>query len=52
VRTFFATGFIVTVSTALALPGKRTDATWAAWLLELVDPREREAPSSRTGKSR
>ncbi|MDM4139318.1 MULTISPECIES: TetR/AcrR family transcriptional regulator [Mycobacterium] len=40
IRTFFATGLIVTVSTALALPGKRTDATWAAWLLELVDPHE------------
>jgi AcrR family transcriptional regulator len=52
IRTFFATGFIVTVSTALALPGKRTDATWAAWLLELVDPHEREAPSPRTSKSR
>ena len=34
VRTFIATGFIVTVSTALALPGKRTDAAWAAWLLD------------------
>ncbi len=38
VRTFIATGFIVTVSTALALPGKRTDATWAAWLLEQAQP--------------
>lgn len=38
VRTFIATGFIVTVSTALALPGKRTDATWAAWLLEQTKP--------------
>ena len=35
VRTFFATGLVVTVSTALALPGKRTDATWGAWLLDL-----------------
>jgi AcrR family transcriptional regulator len=35
VRTFFATGLVVTVSTALALPAKRTDATWGAWLLEL-----------------
>jgi AcrR family transcriptional regulator len=40
VRTFFATGLVVTVSTALALPGKRTDATWGAWLLDLVDPHE------------
>ena len=38
VRTFVATGLIVTVSTALLLPGKRTDATWAGWLLGLVDP--------------
>jgi len=29
-RTFFATGLLVTVSTALALPGKRTDAAWGA----------------------
>jgi AcrR family transcriptional regulator len=35
VRTFFATGLVITVSTALALPGKRTDATWGSWLLEL-----------------
>lgn len=38
VRTFFATGLGITVSTALALPGKRTDATWGAWLLELAEP--------------
>ena len=37
VRTFFATGLVVTVSTALALPGRRTDATWGGWLLGLVD---------------
>jgi AcrR family transcriptional regulator len=36
VRTFFATGLVVTVSTALSLPGKRTDAAWGAWLLERV----------------
>ena len=35
IRTFFATGLIVTVSTALALPGKRLDATWAAHLLAM-----------------
>ncbi|CPR10687.1 transcriptional regulator [Mycobacterium bohemicum DSM 44277] len=34
VRTFFATGLLVTISTALALPGKRTDAAWGAWLLQ------------------
>jgi hypothetical protein len=38
VRTFIATGLVVTVSTALALPGKRTDATWGSWLLKLIDP--------------
>lgn len=38
VRTFFATGLVVTVSTALALPGKRTDAEWGGWLLELATP--------------
>jgi AcrR family transcriptional regulator len=38
VRTFFATGLVVTVSTALALPRRRADTTWGAWLLELVDP--------------
>jgi hypothetical protein len=38
VRTFFATGLVVTVSTALALPGRRTDMTWGGWLLELVNP--------------
>jgi AcrR family transcriptional regulator len=36
VRTFFATGLLVTISTALALPGKRTDAAWGAWLLGQV----------------
>jgi hypothetical protein len=38
VRTFFATGLVVTVSTALALPGRRADMTWGGWLLELVNP--------------
>ncbi|OBI15763.1 TetR family transcriptional regulator [Mycobacterium sp. E2327] len=36
VQTFFATGLVVTVSTALALPSKRTDAAWGAWLLARV----------------
>ena len=36
VRTFFATGLLVTISTTLALPGKRTDAAWGAWLLEQI----------------
>jgi len=37
VRTFLATGFVITVSTALALPGRRADAAWAGWLLERVE---------------
>lgn len=37
IRSFIATGLVVTVSTALALPGKRDDAAWATWLLELAD---------------
>ncbi|MGB6208644.1 TetR/AcrR family transcriptional regulator [Mycobacterium sp.] len=36
VRTFFATGLLVTISTALGLPGKRTDAAWGAWLFEQI----------------
>jgi hypothetical protein len=43
VRTFFATGLVITVSTALGLPGKRTDATWGAWLLQLADPHDGRA---------
>ncbi|MEV7979199.1 helix-turn-helix domain-containing protein [Streptomyces sp. NPDC086519] len=38
VRTFLATGLIMTVSTVLGLPERRADATWAAWILELADP--------------
>jgi hypothetical protein len=34
---------VVTVSTALALPGKRTDAAWGAWLLEMTDREEGRA---------
>ncbi len=36
VRTFFATGLVITVSTALKLPGKRTDIAWSAELLALT----------------
>ncbi len=36
VRSFVATGLMVTVSTALALPGKRADTRWGAWLLEIA----------------
>jgi hypothetical protein len=34
-RTFFAAGLLMTVTTVLELPGRRTDATWGARLLEL-----------------
>lgn len=36
VRTFIATGLIMTVSTVLELPYQRADATWSAWILDLV----------------
>lgn len=38
VRTFFATGLVQTVSTALELSDQRADTAWSAWLLQLVDP--------------
>lgn len=38
VRTFFATGLIVTVSTLLDLPEQRADAAWSAWILDLAAP--------------
>ena len=38
VRTFFATGLILTVSTLLELPEQRADAAWSAWILELAAP--------------
>jgi len=34
VRTFFATGLVITVSTVLDLPGRPADARWSAWILE------------------
>ncbi len=37
VRTFFATGLIMTVSMVLELPEQRADADWSAWILDLVD---------------
>ncbi|WP_225887623.1 TetR/AcrR family transcriptional regulator [Streptomyces canus] len=36
VRTFFATGLVLTVSTLLELPESRADAVWGAWILELA----------------
>jgi len=38
VRTFFATGLIQTVSSALELSDHRADTAWSAWILQLVDP--------------
>ena len=35
VRSLFAAGLVVTVSTVLDLPGARTDVRWAAWLFDL-----------------
>lgn len=37
VRTFFATGLVMTVSLVLALPDRQADAAWSAWILDLVD---------------
>ncbi len=36
IRTFIATGLIMTVSTVLELPNQRADAAWSAWILDLV----------------
>jgi len=38
VRSFFATGLILTVSTVLDLPGQRADTAWCAWIIGLTDP--------------
>ncbi|MFL6090082.1 MAG: TetR/AcrR family transcriptional regulator [Aeromicrobium sp.] len=44
-RTFIATGLVMTVSTVLELPNQRADATWGAWILDLVaQPAEAERP--------
>jgi hypothetical protein len=37
VRTFFATGLIMTVSMVLDLPDQHADAVWSAWILGLAD---------------
>lgn len=42
VRTFFATGLIQTVSTALDLSERRADTAWSAWILQLVAPAGQE----------
>ncbi|MCP2241951.1 TetR/AcrR family transcriptional regulator [Lentzea aerocolonigenes] len=42
VRTFFATGLIQTVSTALELSERRADTAWSAWILQLVAPAGQE----------
>lgn len=38
VRSFFATGLILTVSTVLDLPERRADLEWCAWIVGLTDP--------------
>ncbi|WP_206793773.1 TetR/AcrR family transcriptional regulator [Amycolatopsis sp. MtRt-6] len=38
VLTFFATGLVQTVSTALELPDRRAGTGWSAWVLDLADP--------------
>jgi len=38
VRSFFATGLVLTVSTVLDLPGRRADAEWSAWIIGLTTP--------------
>ena len=42
IRTFYATGLVQTISTALALPEHPADTTWSAWLIDLADPAGRE----------
>ncbi|GKQ39235.1 TetR/AcrR family transcriptional regulator [Streptomyces sp. A012304] len=37
VRSFVATGLVLTVSTVLDLPGRRADTEWCAWILGLTD---------------
>jgi len=46
VRTFFATGLIMTISTVLELPDQRADALWSAWVLELADPPAKDLDST------
>lgn len=38
VRSFLATGLVLTVSTVLELPGRRADVEWSAWIIGLTDP--------------
>jgi AcrR family transcriptional regulator len=42
VRSFFATGLILTVSTVLDLPERRADAEWCAWIIGLTSPTDGE----------
>lgn len=43
VRTFFATGLVLTVTLLLELPDLRADTAWSAWILGLAAP-SGEAP--------
>lgn len=38
VRSFFATGLVLTVSTVLDLPGRRMDVEWSAWIIGGAGP--------------
>ncbi|MEW2117062.1 helix-turn-helix domain-containing protein [Streptomyces sp. NPDC005474] len=38
VRSFVATGLILTVSTVLDLPERRADTEWCAWIVGLTEP--------------
>lgn len=38
VRSFLATGLVLTISTVLDLPERRADAEWCAWTIGLTDP--------------
>ncbi|MFF0008719.1 TetR/AcrR family transcriptional regulator [Streptomyces tibetensis] len=43
VRTFFATGLVLTVSTLLELPGRQDDIAWGIWALRLAAPADDQA---------
>ncbi|MDX2546810.1 TetR/AcrR family transcriptional regulator [Streptomyces sp. WI04-05B] len=46
VRSFFATGLILTVSTVLDLPGRRADMEWCAWIIGRGDDASHRQPPS------
>lgn len=38
VRSFVATGLVLTISAVLDLPGRRADVEWCAWVIGLTEP--------------